>query len=79
MLQIFSNFNVYDQTKLSLHHRDEKGKHQLLMEPVEHSILTQYNVSKGLHLFGKEGTDIVMSELQQLHKRMVMDPKHQKA
>eukprot|EP00957_Ditylum_brightwellii_P160492 12217644-Ditylum_brightwellii.AAC.1 len=60
---------------MDLHHHNEKRKHQLLMEPVESSILTQYHVSKGLKVFGKEGTGAVMSELKQLHERMVMDPK----
>eukprot|EP00957_Ditylum_brightwellii_P184341 14041164-Ditylum_brightwellii.AAC.1 len=37
--------------------------------------MTQYHVSKGLKVFGKEGTEAVMNELQQLHDRMVMSPK----
>eukprot|EP00957_Ditylum_brightwellii_P011334 857140-Ditylum_brightwellii.AAC.1 len=44
-------------------------------EPVTHSIMTQYHVSKGLKIFGKEGTEAVINELQQLHDRMVMSPK----
>eukprot|EP00957_Ditylum_brightwellii_P124665 9501520-Ditylum_brightwellii.AAC.1 len=36
--------------------------------------MTQYHVSKGLKVFGKEGTKAVLSELQQLHDRMVMNP-----
>eukprot|EP00957_Ditylum_brightwellii_P144028 10974255-Ditylum_brightwellii.AAC.1 len=37
--------------------------------------MMQYHVSKGLKVFGKEGTDAVLSELKQLHEHMVMDPK----
>eukprot|EP00957_Ditylum_brightwellii_P102984 7848157-Ditylum_brightwellii.AAC.1 len=38
--------------------------------------MTQYHASKGLKVFGKEGTDAVLSELKQLHDQMVMDPKN---
>eukprot|EP00957_Ditylum_brightwellii_P160499 12218251-Ditylum_brightwellii.AAC.1 len=35
------------QVQLNLHHHDKKGKHQLVTEPIAHSIMTQYHVSKG--------------------------------
>ena len=38
------------------------------------TILTQYHVSKGVKVFGQDGIDAVLIELQQLHDRMVMDP-----
>eukprot|EP00957_Ditylum_brightwellii_P033854 2565595-Ditylum_brightwellii.AAC.1 len=65
----------YNQAKLSLHHQDIKGEHWPMTDTIEHSIMTQYHVSKGLRVFGKEGTEVVMSEPKQLHERMVMEPK----
>eukprot|EP00957_Ditylum_brightwellii_P108721 8293936-Ditylum_brightwellii.AAC.1 len=44
-------------------------------EPTMHLIMTQYHVSKGLKVFGKEGMEAVLNGLQQLHDRMVMNPK----
>eukprot|EP00957_Ditylum_brightwellii_P166216 12653675-Ditylum_brightwellii.AAC.1 len=35
-------------------------------------------MSKGSKVFGKEGTDVVLIELKQLHERMVMGPKNPK-
>ena len=38
--------------------------------------LTQYNVKQGLKVFGKAGELAVSTELEQLHSRMVIEPKH---
>eukprot|EP00957_Ditylum_brightwellii_P049785 3774869-Ditylum_brightwellii.AAC.1 len=50
--------------------QNNEGKQMLENDPVTHTILTQYHVSKGLKVFGEEGTNNVLSELKQLHDRM---------
>ena len=51
--------------------------HNLLKnEDVVTTILRQHHVSKGLKIFGKKGSDAVLTEIKQLHDRMVIDPKH---
>jgi hypothetical protein len=42
---------------------------------LEHTALTQYNVKKGLKIFGKAGAKAVIEEMQQLHDRAVIQPK----
>jgi len=38
--------------------------------------LTQYNVKQGLKIFGKAGELAVSTELEQVHSRKVIEPKH---
>jgi len=38
--------------------------------------MTQYNVNQGLKLFGHAGETAVSTELEQLHSRRVIEPKH---
>ena len=38
-------------------------------------MMSQYNMKKGIKLFGQAGIDAVLSELEQLHERKVMEPK----
>eukprot|EP00957_Ditylum_brightwellii_P187956 14310249-Ditylum_brightwellii.AAC.1 len=75
MPQVGSNIDAYNAAKTSLHHQNNKGKQIIENDPVNHSILTQYHVSKGLKAFGDEGKNAVLNELKQLHDRMVLDPK----
>ena len=41
---------------------------------LEHTVMTQYSVKKGLKIFGEAGVDAVLSELKQLHDREVIEP-----
>ena len=43
---------------------------------VNHCILSQYGLKKGLELFGTSCEDAVTKELKQLHDHRVLDPKH---
>ena len=43
---------------------------------LEHIALTQYNVKKGLKIFGEAGAQVVVTEMQQLHDHDVIIPKH---
>ena len=38
------------------------------------TVLTQYHVSKALKIYETKGKNAVLTELKQLHNRMVMDP-----
>eukprot|EP00957_Ditylum_brightwellii_P038395 2902180-Ditylum_brightwellii.AAC.1 len=49
--------------------------HTMFQIGVDFPAYAQCHVSKGLKVFGKEGTEAGMSELKQLHKRSVLDPK----
>ena len=40
-----------------------------------HLILTQYQINKGLKVFGERGEEDVATELRQLHVRDGLDPK----
>ena len=42
---------------------------------LEHTALTQYNVKKGLQIFGEAGAEAVVKEMKQLHDRKVIIPK----
>jgi hypothetical protein len=75
MFQIGENFPAYAQVQADLHYNKIAVKYDLDNDPINHTIMTQYHVSKGLNVFGKEGTDAVMSELKQLHERLIPDPK----
>jgi hypothetical protein len=46
-----------------------------LYPDLEHTALTQYNVRKGLKIFGEAGAQAVIEEMQQLHDRSVIEPK----
>ena len=46
----------------------------IMMNDTVTNILTQYHVSKGLKLYGDDGVQAVLKELQQLHDRMVLQP-----
>ena len=41
---------------------------------LEHTVMTQYSIKKGLKVFGNAGVDAVTSELKQLHDRKVIQP-----
>ena len=41
---------------------------------LEHTAFTQYNIKKGLKMFGQTGADAVVKEMQQLHDRSVILP-----
>ena len=43
---------------------------------VQHTMLSQYGLKKGLRLFGEDGEAAVTKELQQLHDREVLEPNH---
>eukprot|EP00957_Ditylum_brightwellii_P004525 343735-Ditylum_brightwellii.AAC.1 len=75
MFQIRENLHAYKETKTKVHHNSKAAKHDLENDPINHTLMTQYHVSKGLKIFGKEGTEAVMKELKQLHERSVLDPK----
>eukprot|EP00957_Ditylum_brightwellii_P186932 14235439-Ditylum_brightwellii.AAC.1 len=75
MFQIGENFPAYIEAKIHLHHNNKTAKHNLENNLINHTIMTQYHVSKGLKVFSKKGTEAVMNELKQLHDRSVLDPK----
>jgi hypothetical protein len=37
--------------------------------------MSQHSVKKGLKIFGKAGTDDVLSEMKKLHDHQVLEPK----
>jgi hypothetical protein len=41
-------------------------------------MISQYNMKKGIKLFGQDSVNDVLSELSQLHDRSVLDPKDAK-
>lgn len=41
---------------------------------LEHTVMTQLNMNKGIKEFGDAGVDAVLNELQQLHDRNVLEP-----
>ena len=45
-----------------------------LYATLDHISLTQYNLKRGLEIFGNEGIEAVKKELQQLHERDVLVP-----
>jgi hypothetical protein len=45
--------------------RDYGHLHAIL----EHTVMTQYTINKGLKVIGDAGTEALLSELQQLHHR----------
>jgi len=50
--------------------RDYGHLHTIL----EHTVMTQYSVNKGLKIFGESGVEAILQELQQLHGRKVIEP-----
>jgi hypothetical protein len=42
---------------------------------LEHTVLTQHSMKKGIKEFGDAGVDAVLKELQQLHDRNVLEPR----
>ena len=52
-----------------------KGVHlPASLTTLNHTIMTQYTLSKGLLVFGPLGKEAVFCEMQQLHKRKVCEP-----
>jgi hypothetical protein len=49
--------------------------HSQLHATLEHYVMTQHSVKKGLRLFGDAGKDAVYSEMQQLHEMEAIEPK----
>jgi hypothetical protein len=45
---------------------------------LEGIMMSQYNMKKGIKLFGQDGVNAVLSKLSQLHDRSVLDPKDAK-
>ena len=43
---------------------------------VNHMLLTQYGIKRGLELFEQEGVDAVLKELRQMHNLQVIEPLH---
>ena len=43
---------------------------------INHMLLTQYGISKGLRLFKNEGIDTVLKELKQMHTLECVEPLH---
>jgi hypothetical protein len=62
------------------------GRHQLrprkprdyshLHTVLEGTVMTKMNMKKGIKVFGQDGFDAVLKELQQLHDHGVLEPKH---
>jgi Reverse transcriptase (RNA-dependent DNA polymerase) len=42
---------------------------------LESTVMTQYNMKKGIKMFGEAGTDAVLKELKQLHDKNTFQPK----
>jgi hypothetical protein len=42
---------------------------------LEHIVMTQHSVRKGLKIFGKDGENAIISEMQQLHDMDCIEPK----
>eukprot|EP00957_Ditylum_brightwellii_P198388 15117901-Ditylum_brightwellii.AAC.2 len=61
MLQVGEHFDKYEEAHMDVHHQYSKNKKQIMDEPIAHSIMTQYHVSKGLKVFGKEGSEAVLN------------------
>lgn len=43
---------------------------------MENIVMTQHTLKKGIKVFGEAGVQAVLKELQQLHDRKVLEPKH---
>jgi hypothetical protein len=43
---------------------------------LEHTVMTQHSMKRGIKEFGEAGVDAVLKELQQLHDRKVLEPVH---
>jgi hypothetical protein len=43
---------------------------------MEDIVMTQHTIKKGIKAFGEAGVQAVLKELQQLHDRKVLEPKH---
>ena len=41
--------------------------HKNFMAPITHLVLVQYNINKGLKMFGKKGEEAITKELRQIH------------
>ena len=53
-----------------------KGVHlPASLTTLNHTIMTQYTLSKGLQVFGPLGKEAVFHEMQQLHQRKVCEPR----
>jgi hypothetical protein len=45
---------------------------------LEHATLAQFNLKRGLEMFGQAATDAVSKEMKQLHDRKTIRPRHSK-
>ena len=52
-----------------------KDNHSHLHATLEHTVLTQHSIKKGLKVFGEKGAEAVVTEMTQLHDRSVIEPK----
>ena len=78
MVQTMGNTHLDLRDYARLHVTIHCGPNQhdnVIRNPLITTILTQYHVSKELHVFGDSGVDTVMKELKQLHARMLMGQK----
>lgn len=46
-----------------------------MTDDVVTTILTQFHVSKGIQVYGQPGVEAALTELKQIHDRMVIDLK----
>eukprot|EP00957_Ditylum_brightwellii_P029565 2233706-Ditylum_brightwellii.AAC.2 len=75
MVHVGKDSQAYKNTHSYLHYQNSRGKYLLQNNLINHTVITQYHVLKGLKVFCKQGTNAILSELKQFHERMVMDPK----
>ena len=72
-----TNLELRDYSRLHVTIYYGPNQHNNVMcNPLITMILTQYQVSKGLKVFGEPGVAAVLNDLKQMHNRMVMDPKN---
>ena len=77
------NNNTMTDFERDLFHRRVAGiqlppEYEEQLATLKHTVLTQYTLKKGLHVFGPKGTEAVFSEMKQLHERNVCEPIHAK-
>ena len=76
MIDINAQMDEQYGARLSTHNlRPRKPRdYGHLHTTLEHTVMTQYSVNKGIQIFGDAGIDAVTQELKQLHDRKVIIP-----
>jgi hypothetical protein len=76
MIDINTQMDEQYGARLSTHNlRPRKPRdYGHLHTTLEHTVMTQYSVNKGIQIFGDAGIDAVTQELKQLHDRKVIIP-----